>query len=48
MPDMGLYSYWVIIFLMMTGLYVVISKSNLMTGLGDMDQVLDLSIPPWT
>ena len=29
MPDMGLFVYWVIIILMMTGLYVVIAKSNL-------------------
>jgi multicomponent Na+:H+ antiporter subunit C len=29
MIDWGLYNYWVIIFLMMTGLYVVISRGNL-------------------
>jgi multicomponent Na+:H+ antiporter subunit C len=29
MIDLGLYNYWVIIFLMMTGLYVVISRGNL-------------------
>ncbi len=30
MPDPGLYNYWIVILLMMTGLYVVISKSNLL------------------
>ncbi len=25
----GLYNYWIVIFLMMTGLYVVISRDNL-------------------
>ncbi len=29
MIDWGLYPYWVVIFLMMTGLYVVISRGNL-------------------
>ncbi len=29
MFDWGLYNYWVVIFLMMAGLYVVISRSNL-------------------
>jgi multicomponent Na+:H+ antiporter subunit C len=29
MFDPGLYNYWVVIFLMMTGLYVVIAKGNL-------------------
>ena len=29
MIDWGLYNYWVVIFLMMTGLYVVISRGNL-------------------
>jgi multicomponent Na+:H+ antiporter subunit C len=29
MFDAGLYNYWVVIFLMMTGLYVVIAKGNL-------------------
>ena len=29
MLDWGLYHYWVVIFLMMAGLYTVISKSNL-------------------
>lgn len=29
MVDLGLYNYWVVIFLMMTGLYVVISRGNL-------------------
>jgi multicomponent Na+:H+ antiporter subunit C len=29
MIDLGLYNYWVVIFLMMTGLYVVISRANL-------------------
>ncbi|MCU0305104.1 MAG: cation:proton antiporter subunit C [Thermoanaerobaculales bacterium] len=29
MLDLGLYNYWVVIFLMMTGLYVVISRGNL-------------------
>jgi multicomponent Na+:H+ antiporter subunit C len=29
MFDWGLYHYWVVIFLMMAGLYVVISRSNL-------------------
>ena len=29
MIDLGLYNYWVVIFLMMTGLYVVISRGNL-------------------
>ena len=29
MPEWGLYHYWVVIFLMMAGLYVVISRSNL-------------------
>jgi len=29
MLDTGLYNYWVVIFLMMTGLYVVIARGNL-------------------
>lgn len=29
MFDWGLYNYWVVVFLMMTGLYVVISRGNL-------------------
>ena len=29
MIEWGLYNYWVVIFLMMTGLYVVISRGNL-------------------
>ena len=29
MPDPGLYNYWVIVVLMMTGLYVVIARGNL-------------------
>ena len=29
MSEWGLYNYWVVIFLMMTGLYVVISRGNL-------------------
>ncbi|MEJ2582028.1 MAG: NADH-quinone oxidoreductase subunit K, partial [Acidobacteriota bacterium] len=29
MFDGGLYPYWIVIFLMMTGLYVVISRDNL-------------------
>lgn len=29
MIDWGLYNYWVVIFLMMTGLYVVIARGNL-------------------
>ncbi len=29
MPDFGLFDYWVVIVLMMTGLYVVIARSNL-------------------
>ncbi len=29
MPDPGLYNYWIVILLMMTGLYVVIAKGNL-------------------
>ncbi|MGD8439378.1 MAG: cation:proton antiporter subunit C [Holophagae bacterium] len=29
MIELGLYNYWVVIFLMMTGLYVVISRGNL-------------------
>lgn len=29
MPDFGLFNYWVVIVLMMTGLYVVIARSNL-------------------
>ena len=29
MPDAGLYNYWIVIILMMTGLYVVIAKSNM-------------------
>lgn len=29
MPDPGLYNYWIVIVLMMTGLYAVISKGNL-------------------
>jgi multicomponent Na+:H+ antiporter subunit C len=29
MIEWGLYHYWVVIFLMMTGLYVVISRGNL-------------------
>ena len=28
MPDFGLFNYWVVIVLMMTGLYVVIARSN--------------------
>ncbi|MEE4271591.1 MAG: cation:proton antiporter subunit C [Thermoanaerobaculales bacterium] len=29
MFDWGLYNYWVVVFLMMTGLYVVVSRGNL-------------------
>ncbi len=29
MIEWGLYNYWVVIFLMMTGLYVVIARGNL-------------------
>jgi len=29
MIDWGLYNYWVVVFLMMTGLYVVVSRGNL-------------------
>ncbi len=29
MPDFGVFNYWVVIVLMMTGLYVVIARSNL-------------------
>jgi multicomponent Na+:H+ antiporter subunit C len=33
MPDFGLFNYWVVIVLMMTGLYVVMSHSNLVKKL---------------
>ena len=29
MPLLGLYNYWVVVFLMMTGFYIVISRGNL-------------------
>ena len=45
MFDWGLYHYWVVIVLMMAGLYVVISKSNLVKKVIGKQVRTEISVP---